>query len=121
MQRRKLNFGGAQWDFVFPFGAVHCQTDRATGLLPGVLRCVRWGTRSEGPRRSWEQQTAGLIDAIEQSQVHGNLEHVSAALPALDRRISDLQRRIAELRELLDRAQAIRARHEPSAGDRQGW
>ena len=54
-----------------------------------------------------------LIEALERAQEQGDLDVVTARMPALERLIARLQEHAHELAQLQYRARVIRERHEP--------
>jgi len=55
-----------------------------------------------------------LIEALERAQEEGDLDTVSARMPAIERLIARLQERAYELAHLQYRARMIREKHEPA-------
>lgn len=117
MGKAGVNLSGAEGYFVFHFGWIHCLADKDTGLLPPRLQCRPWDL-GPGGGREWEARAQRIIAQLEHSQATGDLDRVSAHLPAIEELADRLDARARRLGRLAERARTVSARHEPSAGHR---
>ncbi|NQU75012.1 MAG: hypothetical protein HQ546_01700 [Planctomycetes bacterium] len=120
MSKAIVRLTGGDPYLVFWFGRAHCVPDQGTGLLPDPLPCIAWGPSPAKTEWPGDRGPYRLIADLERSQDIGDLDHVSANMPMLERLIARLEARAEALSRLADRARAVHARHEPSAGQRRG-
>lgn len=114
-----LNLLGYEGYFALPFGWVHYRPDDRTGCVPGHLQYCPWRLKPS-LQAGWEVQAERFICQLEASQSRGDLDHVSLSLAELEKLTGRLELHAERCRHLVERARAISARHEPSAGQRSG-
>ncbi len=119
MAHSGLNLLGHEGYFALPFAWVYYQPDPRTGCMPGDLKYARWHVVPP-PQAGWEGQAEHLIADLEAAQQRGDLDAVAENLRNLNELSARLQNQADHLANLVERAKAITARHEPSAGERTG-
>lgn len=104
--------------YTFFFGWVHFVPELRFDRPRDPLHCENWRPLSGGRRGRWEDDAEALISELEHKQSEGDVEGVAEQMDRLGRLRAHLLSRLDEVQYLIERTESIRARHEPSAGER---